>query len=225
MITSYNGWEASPDPSAIGIDPDFTVGGVVFPGGVRSGDVALVLGTVASLFNQHVEALIPGYCWGYEFRTATHSPESLSCHSSGTAVDLNAPLHGDGQSGTFSPAQVDWINQILRSVGGVVRWGGGWNDEMHFEIRGTPAEVAAAADALNPNDIPPPPTAPQPPPQGEDTVTDEDLEKIAHKVWTYIVGGGGAGATLEEIRVGTRDANAKLSKLVDPRNGNVDGTG
>jgi hypothetical protein len=44
-------------------------------------------------------------------------------------------------------------------------------------------------------------------------------------VWSYIVGGGGAGATLEEIRVGTRDANAKLSKLCDPRNGNVDGTG
>jgi hypothetical protein len=223
--TSYNGWPASPDPAAIGIDPHFTVGGVAFPGGVKSGDVSVVLRHVLEQFNQHVETLIPGYCWGYEFRNATHSPEALSCHASGTAVDVNAPLHGDGASGTFTPAQVDWIEQILRSVGGVVVWGAAWNDEMHLEIKGTAAEVAAVAAQLGAAQ-PPKPLAPltnsrEP----DDTVTDEELDKIAQRVWSYIVGGGGAGATLEEIRVGTRDANAKLSKLCDPRNGNVDGTG
>jgi hypothetical protein len=96
---------------------------------------------------------------------------------------------------------------------------------MHFEIRGTPDEVAAAAAALGEAMPPPPPEKFSSPPRGGDTVTDDDLEKIAQKVWSYIVGGGGAGATLEEIRVVSRDNAAKLSKLCDPRNGNVDGTG
>jgi hypothetical protein len=222
---SYNGWPASADPAEIGIDESFQVGAVKFPGGCKSGDVAVVLGTVASLFNQHVEALVPGWCWGYEFRFATNSPEALSCHSSGTALDLNAPLHADGTRGTFRPVQVDWIREILRSVGGVVRWGGAWGDEMHFEITGTPAEVAAAAAALSPNDIPPPVTAAPTPPTGDDQVTEDEINRIAAKVWGYIVGGGSAGATLKEIQTVGRANAAKLSKLVDPRNGNVDGTG
>jgi hypothetical protein len=222
---SYNGWPASADPAQIGIDEAFQVGAVRFPGGCKSGDVALVLGTVASLFNQHVEALVPGWCWGYEFRFATNSPEALSCHSSGTALDLNAPLHADGTRGTFRPVQVDWIRDILLSVGGVVRWGGAWGDEMHFEIAGTPAEVAAAAAGLNTQGQLQPGPARPPAATGDTQVTDEELEKIAAKVWSHIIGGGGAGASLEEVRQGMRDANAKLSKLVDPRNGNVDVTG
>jgi hypothetical protein len=225
VLTSYNGWTASPDPTAIGIDPDFTAGGVVFPGGVRSGDVSVVLGHVAEQFHQHVEALIAGYCWGYEFRNATHSPEALSCHSSGTALDLNAPLHGDGVAGSFTPAQIDWIEQILRSAGGVVVWGGAWNDEMHFEIKGTPAEVHAVAAELLSSATNSPPPPPPPATIGDPEVTDEEITRIAQKVWSYIVGGGGAGATLEEVRVLSRDNAAKLSKLCDPRNGNVDGTG
>jgi hypothetical protein len=222
---SYNGWPASADPEQIGIDESFHVGAVKFPGGCKSGDVALVLGTVAALFNQHVEALVPGWCWGYEFRAATHSPDELSCHASGTALDLNSPLHGDGATGTFRAGQVDWIHQILRSVGGVVAWRDDIPDEMHFEIIGTPAEVAAAAAALSPNDIPPPATAAPAPPTGDDQVTEDDIDRIAARVWSYIVGGGGTGATLKEIQMVGRDNAAKLSKLVDPRNHNVDGTG
>ena len=60
---------------------------------------------------------------------------------------------------------------------------------------------------------------------GDDEVTDEDIQKIAQTVWSHMVGAGGAGATLEEVRATNRDMNAKLSKLCDPRNGNVDGTG
>jgi hypothetical protein len=63
------------------------------------------------------------------------------------------------------------------------------------------------------------------PATGDDEVTDDDLNKIAQKVWAYMVGNGGAGATLEEVRSTNRDMNAKLSKLCDPRNGNVNGTG
>lgn len=225
MVTSYNGWPASPDPDAIGVDKGFAVEGISFPGGVKSGDVETVLRYVLGQFHRHVEALIPGDCWGYEWKQASHSPESLSCHASGTAADVNAPLHGDGASGTFTPVQVDWIHQILRDVGGVVRWRDDIPDEMHFEISGTPEQVAAAAAQLPHTTQPPTATPPPPTTTGDPPVTDDDLEKIAAKVWAHIIGGGGAGASLEEVRQGVRDANAKLSKLVDPRNHNVDGTG
>lgn len=81
----------------------------------------------------------------------------------------------------------------------------------------------------------PPPTTT--PPQQEkdwfDMATQADLTKaindatpaIAKAVWSYMVGGGGAGATLEEVRKVNRDINGKVSKLVDPRNGNVPFTG
>jgi hypothetical protein len=223
--TSYNGWPASADPTSIGIDPSFTAGGVSFPGGCKSGDVALVLGYVAQKFAQNVEPLVAGTCWGYDFRVNRNDPNTLSCHASGTALDLNSPQHANGASGTFTPAQVDWINQILRDVGGVVVWGGGWSDEMHFEISGTPADVAGAAANLSLAGPPPPPSGSPTAATGGPEMTEDDLEAIAAKVWAHIIGGGGAGATLEEVRKGMRDANTKLSKLCDPRNGNVDGTG
>lgn len=225
MLTSYNGWPASPDPQAIGVDKGFAVEGVSFPGGVKSGDVSTVLRYVLEQFHRNVEPLVAGWCWGYEFRAATHSPGALSPHSSGSAVDVNAPRHGDGASGTFTPPQVDWIRQILLDVGGVVRWGGGWSDEMHFEISGTPEQVATAAAQLPSSATTPPPTPPPPAPIGDTEVTDDEITRIAQKVWSYMIGAGGAGASLEEVRQGMRDANAKLSKLVDPRNHNVDGTG
>jgi hypothetical protein len=59
----------------------------------------------------------------------------------------------------------------------------------------------------------------------DDEVTDDDIKKIADQVWATMIGNGGAGATLEEVRSTNRDMNAKLSKLCDPRNGNVNGTG
>lgn len=225
MQTSYNGWPASPDPQAIGVDKGFAVEGVLFPGGVKAGDVETVLRYVLTQFHHHVEALIPGDCWGYEFRNASHSPESLSCHASGTAADVNAPLHGDGAHGTFTPVQVDWIHQILRDVGGVVAWRDDIPDEMHFEIVGTPEQVAAAAAQLPSSATMPPPAPPPPAPIGDGPVTDDEITRIAQKVWSYMIGAGGAGASLEEVRVGMRDANSKLSKLCDPRNHNVDGTG
>lgn len=220
METSYNGWPASADPQAIGIDASFSQRGVSFPGGVKAGDVATVLGYVIGRIHDEVEQLHDGWCWGYNFRPATNSPNTLSCHSSGTAADINAPDHGDGVHDTFTPQQQDWIRQILREVGGVVVWGADWDDDMHFEISGTAEQVAAVAAGLTGS------SSVQPaPPQGDDDVTDADIDKIAQRVWSYMVGGGGAGATLEEIRSTNRDINAKCSKLVDPRNGNVDGTG
>ena len=48
-------------------------------------------------------------------------------------------------------------------------------------------------------------------------MTDEDIDKIAKRVWSYMVGGGGAGATLEEVREVNRDIKGDTSVILDPR--------
>lgn len=132
MPNSQNGWPASGDRDEINVKP-FNVGGADFPGGVRSDYVADVLRYVAEQFHNRVENLVDGWCWGYNYRTISGSNQ-YSNHASGTAIDCNAPNHPYGQSGTFSSAQEREIGQILNEVSHVVRWGGEYADEMHFEI-------------------------------------------------------------------------------------------
>lgn len=164
MTTSYNGWTASPDPHTFGGLDDREVAGA--PGvkcapGVRAGDVAVVLFYVAEQFHKYVEPLVPGTCWGFNYRPDANNPHVLSCHASATAIDLNAPKHPNGVRGTFTPAQVAMIRTILAACEGVVHWGGdfvGTDDEMHFEIFGDAAHVAAVARKLagDPSPVPPP---------------------------------------------------------------------
>jgi len=137
MSTSYNGWPASPDKNEINIVPFGDKYGLPFPGGVRGGDVAIVLGYVAVQLHERVEPCVAGWDWGYNYRANVNNPATLSCHSSGTAIDYNAPNHPNGAKGTFTSAQVAVIRDILVEVGGAVQWGGdytGTTDEMHFEI-------------------------------------------------------------------------------------------
>lgn len=96
-----------------------------------------------------MEKLVDGWCWGYNYR-ATTGGTSLSCHASGTAIDINAPRHPYGKGGTFTAAQVKEIRKILAELDGTVRWGGDFDnpDEMHFEIRVGKARVAAMADEI-----------------------------------------------------------------------------
>lgn len=154
MATSYNGWTASREPAVIDIDKDFTAAGRKFPGGVKRGPVSVVLKHVIEQFNARVEPVDlydPGDEWGYVYKPSANSPKLLSCHSSGTAVDINATRHPNGKRGTFTQKQVDTIRAILREVDGVVRWLGdtsGTPDEMHFEIRGTETDVARVAGRL-----------------------------------------------------------------------------
>jgi D-alanyl-D-alanine carboxypeptidase len=189
MPNSYNGWPADPDPNAIGIDPGFRAAGVPFPGGAKAGDVATVLGYVIEQLAARVEPLLinpdtgqPGYgCWGYNYRANVNNPSSLSCHSSGTALDFSAPSHPNGASGTFSDAQVATIYDILAECGGAVQWGGDYSgtvDEMHFEIivdAGYLAEVAASlpTGSSGGGELPPSP-------EGDwfDMATEEDLRRI-----------------------------------------------
>ncbi|MGO4601853.1 peptidoglycan-binding protein [Terrabacter sp. 2YAF2] len=143
--TSQNGWSAG-SSAVVPLDA-LSVGAATFPAGVRRGDVHVVLGYVARRFDREVEALVKGWCWGHSYRVISGST-SLSNHSSGTAIDLNAPRHPLGKSGTFSATQRSHIRSILNSCNGVVRWGGdysGRKDEMHFEINVRPGDARLAA--------------------------------------------------------------------------------
>lgn len=145
--TSYNGWPANSDPDAIGITDFGNAKGFPFPGGVKSGDVATVLGYVAMALHTRVEPCINGWCWGWTYKANVNNPSQLSCHASGTAIDWNAPDHPNGSSGTFSSSQVGTIYTILDEVQGAVDWLQGY-DEMHFEIAVSASSLAAIAATL-----------------------------------------------------------------------------
>ena len=147
MATSQNGWPIITDPDLLDERP---VAGVTFPNGVRLGDVATVLHYLAEQFHERVEHLHAGWCWGWYIRRIEGST-AYSNHSSGTAIDLNAPDHPLGASGTFTAAQEARIGAILLELEGVVRWGGrysGRKDEMHFEIIKGAAVVSAVANKI-----------------------------------------------------------------------------
>ena len=140
---SYNGWPASVDAASIGVVP-FVVAGVPFPGGVKGGDVFTVLHHVAREFHHRVEPLESPGCWGWSYRQ-NRNAANLTCHSSGTAIDCNAPKHPNGVEAakTFADAQIKAVHAILSEVpelAEVVHWGGDWHapaltpDPMHFEI-------------------------------------------------------------------------------------------
>src|SRR4029079_7074140 len=111
------------------------------PGGGKNGDVATVLGYVATQLQYRVEPCINGWCWGYTYKANVNNPSQLSCHASGTAIDWNAPDHPNGSSNTFSDQQEGVIYTILDEVQGAVSWLYGY-DEMHFEICVDPGDLA-----------------------------------------------------------------------------------
>lgn len=146
---SGNGWVASANPHDIGVVA-FAPDGHSFPGGVRGGDVAYLFTYLVHRFAREVQPLGDG-CWGYAYRPNRNDPNSLSNHASGTAIDINAPLHPNGKAGTFTTAQVTHVHAILTALGGVIRWGGDYHstvDAMHFEINIDAAHVAAQAEKL-----------------------------------------------------------------------------
>lgn len=188
MTMSQNGWTASSNPSAIGVNnPKVPGTNVYFPGGVKGGDVTTVLMYVAEQFNAHVQALHSGWCWGYDYKPIEGSSE-VSNHASGTAIDMNAPDHPMGKAGTFTSAQVAVIRKILSYCGGVVRWGGdytGRKDEMHFEINGNAAAVKKLAAKIKGTPATPTPPAPKPPTQGA-TVKLGDTGTEVRKIQTFL---------------------------------------
>lgn len=150
VATSYNGWTAGEGWSVKGGQLEaLVVAGEPFSPGVRAGDVHDVLEYVANQLHKRVEPVVRSDWhqaddWGYSYRANTNNPSQLSCHASGTAIDYNATRHPNGKGGTWTASQRAEIERILAEVNNVVRCLYGY-DEMHFEIKGTVAQVAAAA--------------------------------------------------------------------------------
>jgi hypothetical protein len=147
MPNSQNGWPVVTDDSRMDETP---IHGVPIVNGVLRGDVATVLHYIARRFHDRVEPLFTPGCWGHNVRKIGNS-NTWSNHSSGTAMDLNAPRHPQGVRNTFTPAQREEIRDMLEYLEGVVRWGGdytGTPDDMHFEIDDTPAAVHRVAEKI-----------------------------------------------------------------------------
>jgi hypothetical protein len=135
MLTSYNGYPASKDPAEIGIK-SYLIKGTDRK--VRAAEsVGHLLAAFASEFHNLIEPIDVGVFddWGYAFRMVRGTTDKLSCHSSGTAIDLNATKHPLGKYDTFSAEKVPIIRALSKKYG--LKWGGdfkGRPDDMHFEV-------------------------------------------------------------------------------------------
>ena len=141
-LTSPNGWPASEDRKAIGIQ-SFAIPGTSLKIACAK-DVASILVPFCKEFHELVEPIDQGQLddWGFAFRMTRGSGKILSNHSSGTAVDLNATKHSLGKSNTFTKEQTNTIQLLIVKYG--LAWGGNYKkrkDEMHFEIAMTKAQV------------------------------------------------------------------------------------
>lgn len=147
---------------------------VVLP--VRKGSPGALLIAAAARWHREVEPLVVPGCWGYAFREIRGSTTELSNHASGTAVDLNAPLHplGTEPDHNFTPAQIAAVRRIVDDAGGALRWGGDYGvlarggvtgsrpDGMHVEVIGNEAACTAALPFMTvPAPEPAIPTTPQ----------------------------------------------------------------
>jgi hypothetical protein len=148
-LTSYNGWPASKDRAEIGIK-SYLVPGTKRKLACAELAAPLLIGFCAE-FHKLIEPIDEGALddWGYAFRMVRGSTDKLSNHSSGTAIDLNAPAHPLGKVGTFPPEKVPMIRALSAKYG--LKWGGDYvnrKDEMHWEINLTPAKAAALIHKL-----------------------------------------------------------------------------
>ena len=148
-LKSDNGWPASKDPVEIGIK-SYSIPGTSIKIRLAEKAAALLVALCAD-YDKLIEPIDAGTLdsWGYAFRPIRGQTETLSNHSSGTAVDLNAEAHPLGKRDTFTNEQEIIIRQIAAKYG--CKWGGDYKnraDEMHFEINLTPKEVKERITAL-----------------------------------------------------------------------------
>jgi len=216
MLTSYNGWPASPEPDAIGVVA-FQPTGVPFPAGVKQGDVHVVFTYLVEQLDKRVERAQSVHgCWGFNYRRNVNNTSVLSCHASATALDYNAELHPNGQGATWSAAQVAEIQKILAELDSVVRWLRGY-DEMHFEVRGTRAEVAAVAARLLGRTPPPPPAPPTNQEFKMDATTKSQLQAMLNESEGQIAGAirHAIADAVQEITGGVRQRDSS-GAVIDP---------
>ena len=105
----------------------------------------------AAEFHATIEPIDEGSLddWGYAFRMVRGSTDTLSNHSSGTAIDLNATKHPLGKENTFSKEDAAKCVALAAKYG--CKWGGTYKarkDDMHFEINLNPKQVIERITAL-----------------------------------------------------------------------------
>jgi hypothetical protein len=142
MQTSYNGWPASKDPDEIRIT-SYKIAGTNLKIRCAEGCGPLLAGFVNE-FNNLIEPVEGGVFddWSYAYRMVRNSTDKLSCHASGTAVDLNATKHPLGKAGTFPAEKVPMIRALAKKYG--LKAGLDFRtrvDEMHFEVEVTPEKA------------------------------------------------------------------------------------
>ena len=148
-MNSYNGWPASKDPAEINIE-SYTIAGTERK--IKCAKYAgPLLAGFAAEFHELIEPIDEGVFddWGYAFRMVRGSTDKLSCHSSGTAIDLNATKHPLGKAGTFNADKVPMIQALAKKYG--LKWGGDYanrKDEMHFEVTISQARAVKLLDKL-----------------------------------------------------------------------------
>jgi hypothetical protein len=148
-LFSYNGYPASKDPDEIRIT-SYPVKGTDRK--LRCAEaVGPLLAGFAAEFHELIEPIDEGVFddWAYAFRMVRGTTDRLSCHSSGTAIDLNATKHPLGKVGTFPPEKVPMIRALAKKYG--LKWGGDYKgriDEMHFEVEIAPAKAEALISKL-----------------------------------------------------------------------------
>lgn len=148
-LTSYNGWPASKDQAEINVKP-YPVKGTNLKIRCAAGAGELLAGFAAE-FHELIEPIDEGALddWAYAFRMVRGTTDKLSCHSSGTAIDLNATKHPLGKVGTFEAAKVPMIRALAKKYG--LTWGGDYRnrkDEMHFEVSISKEKAIALAKKL-----------------------------------------------------------------------------
>jgi hypothetical protein len=135
METSYNNYPASKNPAEINIK-SYPVKGTDRK--LKCAEsVGPLLAAFAAEFHELIEPIDEGTFddWGYAYRMVRGNPTKLSCHSSGTAIDLNATRHALSKVGTFPAEKVPMIRALAKKYG--LKWGGDYvnrKDEMHFEV-------------------------------------------------------------------------------------------
>lgn len=132
--------------------------GVTFPNGILAGDVATIARWQLMRYEQLVEPLRPGTCWGWFVKQISGS-DDISNHASATAWDINADQYPLGAETTkvMSAKKIAGCDQIVRESGRLLRWGGrysGRKDVMHWEINAGKAAVAEFASEIRAGNAP-----------------------------------------------------------------------
>lgn len=159
MAVTRNGWVVGPAATTAIRGPR-----TKDTGDVLAGDVAAIFQHFVNQYDARIEPvrIINGY------RNPTFNRrvggDARSNHISATALDLNGDVHpyeanlprlkrGLAYRSGFSSAQVKAVRALLAEYDGVIFWGldfnRGYRDSMHFEIRGTAAQVGAVVSRVN----------------------------------------------------------------------------